>query len=87
MEQFKSLERKLENSTYTKRKEFLKDLEKALENVPIHHLTTITIINSRKKTCKLNESFNGDEVIGKINDDLQMVCFCMMDTFENVFNP
>nr|CAG4710460.1 unnamed protein product [Naegleria fowleri] len=73
MEQFKSLERKLENSTYTKRKEFLKDLEKALENVPIHHLTTITIINSRKKTCKLNESFNGDEVIGKINDDLQMM--------------
>ncbi|KAG2374285.1 hypothetical protein C9374_010855 [Naegleria lovaniensis] len=73
MEQFKNVERKLKDCLYETRQQFLVELEKAFDSVPIHHQTTITVVNSKKKTSKLKESFDSDEVLGKINDDLQMM--------------
>ena len=68
-----SLETKLTKNQYATSYEFEEDLKKAVNSIDIHALSTITVINSRRKTSKVRESINKREIIEAVIEQLDEV--------------
>ena len=68
-----SLETKLTKNQYATSDEFEEDLKKAVNSIDIHALSTITVINSRRKTSKVRESINKREIIESVIERLDEV--------------